>query len=69
MSRVVDRCFVCIDKIFAKYYGFAEENLDFIINYDIKYRMGGEWEKRNGKHGEWWNIKIVWFILQEKEGK
>ncbi|MBM6675074.1 hypothetical protein [Marseilla massiliensis] len=29
-----------IDKILAKYYGFTEEELDFIINYDIKYRMG-----------------------------
>jgi len=25
----------------AKHYGFTEEELDFIINYDIKYRMGG----------------------------
>lgn len=24
----------------AKHYGFTEEELDFIINYDIKYRMG-----------------------------
>ena len=24
----------------AKRYGFAEEEPDFIINYDIKYRMG-----------------------------
>ena len=23
-----------------KHYGFTEEELDFIINYDIKYRMG-----------------------------
>jgi hypothetical protein len=23
---------------------FIEEELDFIINYDIKYRMGGELE-------------------------
>jgi len=23
-------------------YGFTEEELDFIINYDIKYRMGDE---------------------------
>ena len=29
-----------IDKILAKYYGFTDEELDFIINYDIKYRMG-----------------------------
>ena len=29
-----------IDKILAKYYGLTEEELDYIINYDIKYRMG-----------------------------
>ena len=31
-----------IDKILAEHYGFTEEELDFIINYDIKYRMGKE---------------------------
>lgn len=31
-----------IDKILAKHYGFTDEELDFIINYDIKYRMGDE---------------------------
>ena len=31
-----------IDKVSAKHYGFTEEELDFIINYDIKYRMGDE---------------------------
>ncbi len=31
-----------IDAILAKHYGFTEEELDFIINYDIKYRMGKE---------------------------
>ena len=29
-----------IDRIFSKHYGFTDEELDFIINYDIKYRMG-----------------------------
>ncbi len=29
-----------IDKVLAKHYGFTEKELDFIINYDIKYRMG-----------------------------
>lgn len=33
-----------IDKVLAKHYGFTEEELDFIINYDIKYRMGKELE-------------------------
>ena len=30
-----------IDALLARHYGFTEEELDFIINYDIKYRMGG----------------------------
>ena len=29
-----------IDRVLAKHYGFTTEELDFIINYDIKYRMG-----------------------------
>lgn len=29
-----------IDTVLAAHYGFTEEELDFIINYDIKYRMG-----------------------------
>lgn len=29
-----------IDKVLAQHYGFTDEELDFIINYDIKYRMG-----------------------------
>ena len=31
-----------IDKVLAAHYGFTDEELDFIINYDIKYRMGDE---------------------------
>ncbi len=29
-----------IDRTLAKHYSFTDEQLDFIINYDIKYRMG-----------------------------
>ena len=29
-----------IDCVLAQHYGFTNEELDFIINYDIKYRMG-----------------------------
>jgi hypothetical protein len=29
-----------IDCVLAQHYGLADEELDFIINYDIKYRMG-----------------------------
>jgi len=29
-----------IDTIMAEYYGFTVEELDFILNYDIKYRVG-----------------------------
>ena len=31
-----------IDRVLAVHYGFTDEELDFIINYDIKYRMGRE---------------------------
>ena len=31
-----------IDRVLARHYGFTDEELDFIINYDIKYRMGRE---------------------------
>lgn len=31
-----------IDMLLAEHYGFTAEELDFIINYDIKYRMGKE---------------------------
>ena len=31
-----------IDELLAKHYSFTEEELDFIINYDIKYRMGDQ---------------------------
>ena len=29
-----------IDRVLARHYSFTEEELDFIINYDTKYRMG-----------------------------
>lgn len=38
MSKgIIDR----INAILAEHYHFNDEELDFIINYDIKYRMGG----------------------------
>ena len=30
-----------IDRVLAERYGLTDEELDFIINYDVKYRMGG----------------------------
>lgn len=33
-----------IDQVLAEHYGLTPEELDFIINYDIKYRMGKELE-------------------------
>ena len=33
-----------IDAALAKHYGFTPEELDFIINYDIKYRLGRDTE-------------------------
>ena len=37
-----------IDRVLAKHYGFTDEELDFIINYNIKYRMG----RNNGEEDE-----------------
>lgn len=37
-----------IDHVLAKHYGFTDEELDFIVNYDIKYRMG----RNNGGEDE-----------------
>jgi hypothetical protein len=34
-----------IDQVLAQHYGFTDDELDFIINYDIKYRMGVESEQ------------------------
>jgi hypothetical protein len=31
-----------IDRVLAHYYGFTAEELDFIINYDRKYRTGSD---------------------------
>jgi hypothetical protein len=36
-----------IDQLLARHYGFTEEELDFIINYDIKYRMGRDTESED----------------------
>ncbi len=35
-KHIIDK----IDRVLAQHYGFTDEELDFIINYDIKYRMG-----------------------------
>ena len=29
-----------IDRALAEHYGFSEEELDWIVNYEIKYRIG-----------------------------
>jgi hypothetical protein len=36
-----------IDALLAKYYGFTNEELDFIINYDIKNRLGRDLESED----------------------
>ena len=35
-KHIIDK----IDRVLAEHYSFTDEELDFIINYDIKYRMG-----------------------------
>ena len=37
-----------IDRVLAAHYGFTDEELDFIVNYDIKYRMGREGAAEGG---------------------
>jgi len=39
--------FIEIDHVLAEHYGFTDEELDFIINYDIKYRMGRDSEEND----------------------
>lgn len=41
-----------IDGLLAAHYGFTDEELDFIINYDIKYRMGLNGACEDGEAGE-----------------
>jgi hypothetical protein len=36
-----------IDSVLAGHYGFTAEELDFILNYDIKYRLGRETETQD----------------------
>ncbi len=31
-----------IDVVLARHYGFTQDDLDFIVNYDIKYRLGAD---------------------------
>jgi hypothetical protein len=38
-----------IDCVLKQYYGFTDEELDFIINYDIKYRMGDQLLEEEGE--------------------
>ena len=35
-----------IDRALAQHYGFTDKELDFIINYDIKYRMSRDAEHK-----------------------
>ena len=37
-KKFIDR----LDTVLAEHYGFTEDELDFIINYDVKYRMSVE---------------------------
>ena len=40
-----------IDTVLARHYGFTAEELDFILNYDIKYRLGRDTgTRRNDTH-------------------
>jgi hypothetical protein len=34
-----------MDRALARHYGLTAEELDFVINYDVKYRMGASAEE------------------------
>jgi hypothetical protein len=40
-----------IDGVLAEHYGFTDEELDFIINYDITCRMGWDGLAGGGRRG------------------
>ena len=39
-SNLESDIFAQLDRLIVNHYGFTDEELDFIINYDIKYRVG-----------------------------
>jgi hypothetical protein len=39
----------CIDDALGSYYGFTSEELDFVKNYEIKYRLGAELSDDDGE--------------------
>ena len=41
---IVHEALPLANRILAQHYGFTEEELDDLINYDIKYRMGRDSE-------------------------
>jgi len=41
-----------IDRVLARHYGFTDAELDFIIHYDIKYRMGRDAESGDEEGNE-----------------
>ncbi|MFM7449082.1 MAG: hypothetical protein ACKO24_10850 [Leptolyngbyaceae cyanobacterium] len=40
IDKIVGAASPVENRVLAQHYGFTDEELDFIINYDIKYRMG-----------------------------
>ena len=47
----VEMCEMCRPDTHALSYGFSVAELDFIINYDIKYRMGKELNSGEDNNG------------------
>ena len=41
-ALVTDLAIFDIDAVIARHYRFTDEELDFVVNYDIKYRVGAE---------------------------
>lgn len=45
--KVAKALFDEVDTVLARHYGFTDEELDFILNYDIKYRLGQDAEQES----------------------
>ncbi len=45
--RTAKEYFDQVDALLAQHYGFTDEELDFILNYDIKYRLGQDDEEED----------------------
>lgn len=65
ITHIIIKIIAEIDAILAKHYDFTDEELDFIINYDIKYRMGKNLKTvKNNDNCKHWKYRPFIIILK-----